>query len=125
MATSLSDMVNAAKERIENLDPDAVEGELARGAVLVDLREPSELAENGRIPGAVHVPRGLLEWKADPAGPAPQMPTNLSDRVILHCAGGGRSALAALALQEMGYTNVAHLESGFQGWKDAGKPVEV
>ncbi|MGQ0464941.1 MAG: rhodanese-like domain-containing protein [Sporichthyaceae bacterium] len=124
MATSASDIVKAAKERIENLDADAVERELADGAVLVDLREPSELAENGRIPGAVHVPRGVLEWKADPAGPAPEMPKALDARVILHCAGGGRSALAAVTLQEMGYSNVAHLESGFAGWKDAGKPVE-
>lgn len=125
MAKSASDLVGEAKGRVENLDPDAVERELASGdAVLVDLREAEELDQNGRIPGAIHVPRGMLEFRADPTSPYHQEPLDPSKRVILHCASGGRSALGASVLQEMGYSNVAHLDGGITAWKDAGKPVE-
>jgi len=124
MAKSSSDLVGEAKGRVENLDPDAVERELADGAVLVDLREAEELEATGRIPGAIHVPRGMLEFRADPASPYHQAPLDPSKRVILHCASGGRSALGAAALQEMGYEDVAHLDGGITAWKDAGKPVE-
>ena len=119
-----SDLVAAAKQRIENLDPDAVEAELASGdAVLVDLREAEELEANGRIAGSVHIPRGMLEFRADPASPYHQAPLDPSARVIVHCASGGRSALAAAALQDMGYERVAHLDGGLNAWKEAGKPV--
>jgi rhodanese-related sulfurtransferase len=124
MAQTVSDLITAAKARIQNLDADSVEKEIAEGAIVVDLREPAELADNGKIPGAIHIPRGMLEFRADPTSPYHQPPLDPNARIILHCASGGRSALGAVALQEMGYTNVAHLESGFGGWKDAGKPVE-
>lgn len=123
MSKSAADLVGEAKAKVENLDPDAVEKELAEGAVLIDLREAEEFA-NGRIPGAVHVPRGMLEFRADPTSPYHQEPLDPSTRVILHCASGGRSALAAVALQEMGYTDVAHLDGGVGAWKEAGKPTE-
>ncbi len=125
MTKSVSELVAEAKAKIENIDPDAVEAELQSGdAIVVDLREPEELTETGRIPDAIHVPRGMLEFRADPTSPYHQEPLDPSKRVILHCAGGGRSALGAAALQAMGYTNVAHLEGGFTAWKAAGKPVE-
>ena len=124
MVKSASELVTEAKARIENLSADAVEKELAAGAVIVDLRESEELAASGRIPGSVHIPRGMLEFRADPASSYHNAALVPDQRVILHCAAGGRSALAAAALLDMGYTNVAHLESGFGGWKDAGKPVE-
>lgn len=125
METSASDLVTRAKAEVENLDPDAVEAELDEGrAVLVDLREAEELEANGRIPGAVHVPRGMLEFRADPTSPYHQEPFDRSKRIILHCASGGRSALAAQTLQTMGYTDVAHLDGGINAWKEAGKPVE-
>ena len=124
MAKSASDLVGEAKRKVENLDPDAVEGELANGAVLVDLREADELDANGRIPGAVHVPRGMLEFRADPSSPYHESVLDPSKRVILHCASGGRSALGAAVLQEMGYGDVAHLDGGITAWKDAGKPTE-
>jgi rhodanese-related sulfurtransferase len=119
-----SELVTAAKARIANLSPDAVEQEIAAGAVVVDLREAEELAATGRIPGSVHIPRGMLEFRADPTSTYHNAALDPGKRIILHCAAGGRSALAAVALQEMGYDNVAHLESGFGGWRDAGKPVE-
>jgi rhodanese-related sulfurtransferase len=125
MRKHATDLVAEAKAGIENLDPDAVEAEMASGdAVLVDLREADELAAAGRIPGSVHVPRGMLEFRADPSTPYHQPPLDPSARVILHCASGGRSALAAATLKEMGYERVAHLDGGINAWKAAGKPVE-
>ena len=121
---SASEMVAAAKAKVENLDADAVEAAMKDGAVVVDLREPEELEANGRIPGSVHVPRGMLEFRADPTSPYHQEQLDPSKRVILHCASGGRSALGAAMLKEMGYTNVAHLDGGIGAWKDAGKPTE-
>jgi rhodanese-related sulfurtransferase len=91
---------------------------------LIDLREPEELVATGRIPGSVVAPRGMLEYYADPASSYHRPEFNPERRIILTCAGGGRSALAAATLQEMGYPNVAHLESGVNGWVAAGKPVE-
>lgn len=122
---SSEDLVTAAKGKVENLDPDAVEEELRTGkAVLIDLREAEELSQEGRIPGAVHVPRGMLEFQADPTSPAHHERLDPSRRTILHCDAGGRSALAASTLKEMGYENVAHLDGGFTAWKEAGKPVD-
>lgn len=125
MAKSASDLVAEAKAKVENLDADAVEAELGAGsAVLVDLREAEELDANGRIPGSVHVPRGMLEFRADPTSPYHQEPFDPSRRIILHCASGGRSALGAATLAAMGYDDVAHLDGGFTAWREAGKPVE-
>jgi rhodanese-related sulfurtransferase len=117
-------LVQEARQRIQNLSVDQVADELAQGAVvLVDIREPGEWAA-GRIPGAIHVPRGLLEFNADPTSPAHHRELDPGKRVILHCASGGRSALAADTLQNMGYTNVAHLDGGFKAWVASGRPVE-
>lgn len=122
---SAGDLVAAAKAQVQNLDVDAVEEEVRSGkAVLIDLREAEELTQSGRIPGAVHVPRGMLEFRADPTSPYHQEPFDPSRRIILHCASGGRSALGASTLQAMGYENVAHLDGGITAWKEAGKPVE-
>ena len=125
MKKKAAELVAEAKSRIENLDPDAVEQEVRSGsAVLVDIRDAPELEEHGRIPGAVHIPRGMLEFRADTTSPYHQAPLDPSTRVILHCASGGRSALAAQTLQEMGYEQVAHLDGGMNAWKAAGKPTE-
>ena len=125
MAKTAAEMVAEAKAQIENLTPDAVEKELASGdAVLVDLRDGAELDATGKIPGSVHVPRGMLEFRADPSSPYHLDPLDPTKRVILHCASGGRSALASATLKQMGYQNVAHLEGGLNAWKDAGKPLE-
>ena len=125
MTKTAAEMVQEAKGRVENLSVDDVAAEMNSGdAVIVDLREAEELAASGKIPGSVHLPRGMLEFRADPNSPYHQEPLDPSRRVILHCASGGRSALAAAALQEMGYSNVAHLDGGFTAWKDAGRPTE-
>ena len=125
MTKKASELVTEAKAKVENLDAESVERELSSGeAVLVDVRDADEVTANGRIPGSVHVPRGMLEFRADPSSPYYQEPLDPSRRIILHCASGGRSALGAATLQEMGYSNVAHLDGGIKAWKEAGKPVE-
>jgi rhodanese-related sulfurtransferase len=121
----VTDLVAEAKARIENLDVDGVDKEQADGVLLVDLREPAELIEAGRISGSVHVPRGMLEFRADPTSTYHQDGFDPERRIILHCATGGRSALAAAALQDMGYSNVAHLDGGFKAWAEAGRPIET
>jgi rhodanese-related sulfurtransferase len=125
MTTTATDLVARAKATTESLDPQAVARELADGALIVDLREQAEVDDTGTIAGSVHIPRGLLEFKADPAHPlhAPEMdPTR---RTILYCASGGRSALAALSLRELGYQDVAHLDGGIQAWTAAGNATAL
>ena len=125
MPKSASDLVTEAKAQVEGLDAETLERELDSGdVVLVDLREAEELAEKGRIPGSVHVPRGMLEFRADPTSTYHQEPLDPAKRIILHCASGGRSSLGAATLRSLGYNNVAHLDGGFTAWKEAGKPVE-
>ena len=125
MAKSAAELVAEARQRVENLSIEQAAAEMERGeALLVDLREPGERAQHGAIPGAVHAPRGMLEFYADPTSSYHRAELAPERRVILHCASGGRSALAADTLQQMGYTNVAHLDGGFNAWKGAGKPVE-
>ncbi len=124
-AKSAMDLVNDAKGQIENLTPDEVQREMAEGnATLIDLRESEELQQNGKIEGSINAPRGMLEFYADASLPYHKPEFDKNNRLILHCASGGRSALAAATLQQMGYTNVAHLDGGFTGWKKAGKPVD-
>lgn len=87
--------------------------------VLVDVRDATEREEQGMIPGSIHVPRGLLEFKADPESPAYESEMRPDRRVILYCGTGGRSALAAKTLLDMGYTDVASLVGGYDAWKAA------
>ena len=122
-AASVGDLVAAAKATIENLDPDAVAGEADRQALLVDIRERDELERQGSIEGALHAPRGMLEFYADAASPYHRPEFQPDRRVILYCASGGRSALAVKALETLGYSDVAHLEGGFNAWKAAGRPT--
>ncbi|MDP9069003.1 MAG: rhodanese-like domain-containing protein [Actinomycetota bacterium] len=118
------DLVKEAKTQVENLGPDQVASELEEGnAVLVDVREPQE-REAAAIPGAISAPRGMLEFYADPSLPYHREEFEPDKRLILHCASGGRSALAAKTLQDMGYTNVAHLDGGIKAWQESGRPTE-
>ena len=121
-AKTAAQLVAEAKASVENLDPDQVQAEMAAGALLVDVRDAAERA-GGVIPGAVHASRGMLEFHADPTSPLHKPELDPNRRVILHCASGGRSALAAMTLRQLGYSDVAHLDGGFKAWVAAGKPV--
>lgn len=123
---SIFDAVGQAKERIDNLSVDQLKAELAGtpDVLVLDIRELQERVDLGTIPGSQHVPRGMLEFWADPKSPYYRDYFTEDQRMVLFCAGGGRSALAAVALMDMGFTNVAHLETGFGGWQKAEEPVE-
>ncbi|MGA9853503.1 MAG: rhodanese-like domain-containing protein [Gammaproteobacteria bacterium] len=113
-----AELVAKAKAKIREVTP----AEVAKNRdklVIIDVREPEEYAA-GHIPGAIHIPRGVLEFKID------QFPV-LHDRdraIVLQCQGGGRSALATVALQELGFKNVSNLAGGFGAWNAAGLPTE-
>ncbi len=92
--------------------------------VFVDLRDSAELHRDGRIPGAVHVNRGILEFVIDPSTPFHNPIFANGKRLVFYCAGGGRSALAAVTAQTMGLQKVAHLGGGFKAWRASGAPVE-
>ncbi|UFK98619.1 rhodanese-like domain-containing protein [Kaistella faecalis] len=124
-AKSATEMVQQAKQQIDNLTPEQVQQELQNGsATLIDIREGNELKESGRIAGSVHAPRGMLEFYADSGLPYHKPELSKDRRLILHCASGGRSALATATLKQMGFENVAHLEGGMKAWKEAGLPSE-
>jgi rhodanese-related sulfurtransferase len=121
---SAAEMVAEAKRDIENLTVEQVDSELSSGqAVVVDLREPGERAESGTIPGAVHAPRGMLEFYADPTSPYHKAELDPYRRTVVYCASGGRSALAVKTLRELGYTDVAHLDGGIKAWVASGRTV--
>lgn len=118
--------VNNLKQKIENLNVEDLKNELAAdpALLLIDLREIQERVDLGTIPDSKHVPRGMLEFWADPSSPYFRDYFKEDSRIVVFCAGGGRSVYATLALKDMGYPNVAHLESGFTGWKTAGEAIE-
>ncbi len=122
---SINDMVTDAKSRIEELSVEELQAEIEAGDVtVVDIRDVRERWDKGAIPGAKSMPRGMLEFWFDPESPYYREGLSTEARYILHCAGGHRSALATDVLQQLGYTNVAHLEVGYNGWKEAGGATE-
>ena len=105
--------VEAAKQR--HGDP---------STVFVDLRDPREIEREGRIPGAFHCPRGMLEFWIDPESPYAKPIFQEDKKFVFHCAGGLRSALAAKTAKDMGLKPVAHMGGGFAAWREAGGPIE-
>lgn len=122
MAKTLSDLVSAARGRISEIDPARLDAEIAGSddLLLVDVREPDEY-RLGHLPGAVPIPRGIIEPSADLRFPNrhPELSQARKRRVVLYCATGGRSALACDVLQEMGFENVASLAGGYGAWQAA------
>ena len=112
------DLVAAAKSRVQEISVADAEAAILEADVLVDVREADEYAV-GHIPGAVHISRGMLEFKFS-ANPALQ---SRDLKVVLYCKTSGRAALAAVALHDMGYLNVRSIVGGFDGWTAVGKPV--
>ena len=123
-ALTAAEMVQKAREHIDNLAPAAVVEEIERGATAVDIREQDEIDREGHIPGAVIAPRGMLEFWADPTSPYHRPEFEPDRRVVLYCASGGRSALAADTLRQMGYSQIAHMDGGMNAWKEQGHAVE-
>jgi rhodanese-related sulfurtransferase len=124
MTRTAGQMVAEAKQQVENLTVEQVAAEISSNdLLLVDIREPQERRDKGSIPGAVSAPRGMLEFWADPSTPYHREEFDPDRRTVLYCASGGRSALAARTLGELGYRDVAHLDGGFTAWQQAGHPV--
>ncbi len=113
------DIVNDAKSRVKECNVHDVKRMLDQNEefTLIDVREESEFAK-GRLPGAVHVGKGVIERDIEKVVPNPETP------LVLYCGGGFRSALAGDALQKMGYTNILSMDGGWSGWNAAGYPVE-
>ena len=126
MPFSLKDLVQEALKTVPEISPDRLRDELSgpRDFLLIDVREPDEFAA-GRLPGAIPIPRGWIEVKADLEHHKrdPQL-ADRNRRLVLYCGGGNRSALAARALQLMGFTRVESLAEGWTGWTQRGHPVE-
>lgn len=121
---SAAEMVAAAGADVPTVTPaEALAAQAAGTAVLVDVREPAEWAK-GHAPGAIPIPRGLLEFAADPSLPTHRTELHDGRRIVLYCASAGRSAMAGRTLTEMGFHDVAHVAGGFNAWTQAGLPIE-
>ena len=118
MPMTALDLVTEAKSHITEIDLTTAQAAMPH-ALLLDVREPAEY-DAGRLPGAINIPRGLLEFKI---GDHPQMSHRDSD-ILIYCKTSGRAALAAQNLQRMGYINVRSIHGGFDAWSQANLPVE-
>ena len=122
---SVVDMVAEANREVRVLSPEDAHAMLGRPDVnFIDLRDIRELAKTGRIPGAHHIPRGMLEFWIDPKSPYHKPLFDEDKTFVFYCAGGWRSALSAKTAQDMGLKPVAHIDGGFEGWAAKGLPVE-
>jgi len=121
---TVQEMLAAADAAVPRISPAAAKGLVGRavGGGLA-VREPAEVAASGKVPGALAVPRGLVEFRADPTSPLHDAQFDRAKTVVAYCASGGRSALVGKVLKDMGYGDVRNL-GGFKGWLDAGGEVE-
>ena len=124
MPTSVKQMLEAANSAVPRVTPAQAKEMMAKGNTLVvDVRDAPELMQAGKVAGAVHVSRGMLEFRADPESPYHDKNFDKSKNVIVYCASGGRSALAGKLLKDFGYDKVFNL-GGFKDWVEAGGAVE-
>ncbi|MGF1476797.1 MAG: rhodanese-like domain-containing protein [Geminicoccaceae bacterium] len=123
MITSFKTLVEAANREVDVMEPDQAQALSGDPSVqFIDVRETGEW-QQATIPGALHLPRGLLEFMADPESPMHKADLDPDKKLVVFCASGGRSALAAKTLKDMGYTDVANMTGGFNAWSQAGKPA--
>ncbi|KAA2211738.1 rhodanese-like domain-containing protein [Teichococcus oryzae] len=120
MPTSVKDMLAAANAAVPRITPQEATRLIENGeALVIDVRDTAEIQSSGKVAGAVHVPRGMLEFRADPDSPYHDPAFDRARPVLLYCASGGRSALSGKTLQDLGYTDVRNL-GAFKDWVDAG-----
>ena len=118
-------LVAEANEQIQTRTAeDAIRRVNEAGVVFVDIREPEELARDGKVPGALHAPRGMLEFYIDPESPYHKAEFASGKEILFYCASGLRSALAAKTARDMGLDKVAHVGGGFKAWREKSGPVE-
>ena len=124
MPSSVKDMLAAANAAVPRISAAETQALIDKDSVLVvDVRDGTEVAASGKVPGALNVSRGLLEFKADPESPYFDKAFSKDKTVVLYCASGGRSALAGKLLQDFGYKDVRNL-GGFKDWVEGGGKVE-
>jgi rhodanese-related sulfurtransferase len=125
MATSVKQLVEAANAVVPRVTAAQAQELIATGdALVVDVREASEVRQSGKVAGAAHIPRGMVEFVADPESPYHDPRLEKGKTVIVYCASGGRAALAGQALKEMGYGEVYNL-GGFKDWADSGGAIDT
>jgi len=120
-ATDYLDEANAVVPKITA--EEGIAKHAAGGSVFIDVRDGTEVAATGTIAGALRIPRGMIEFRADPTHALHDKALSMDADVVLICAAGGQAALTGKTLKDMGYQNVSNV-GGFSGWKDAGGPVE-
>jgi rhodanese-related sulfurtransferase len=126
MKVGVKSLVETARREIkEYTAAEAVALAKDPSVLLVDIRDPRELARDGKVPGALHAPRGMLEFWVDPDSPYFKPAFGEDKTFVFFCAGGLRSALTTKTLRDMGLSPVAHIEGGFAAWKEAGGAVEA
>ncbi|WP_119459685.1 rhodanese-like domain-containing protein [Rhodospirillaceae bacterium SYSU D60014] len=126
MPKGFKEMIAEANAAVSSISADDAQRLVGSPDVLfVDVREAVELQRTGKIPGAVHATRGMLEFYADPESPYHNPALDRTKQLVVSCASGGRSVLAAKTLKEMGFENVRNLTGGMNAWKEAGGPTEA
>jgi rhodanese-related sulfurtransferase len=126
MAPTIDEVVERARRRLVRVTPGQAAAELAQGALMVDIRTESQRAVQGEIPGAIAIDRTVLEWRLDPTSPSRiEEAKDHEVRVIVVCAEGYSSSLAAASLQDIGLVNATDVIGGFAAWKSAGLSVNV
>jgi rhodanese-related sulfurtransferase len=123
MGKSVKDLVAAANAVVPKITVEEARQKISDGALVVDVRDAAEVAQSGKIAGAVHIPRGMVEFRADPDTPYYDENFAKDRPVVVYCASGGRAALSGQALKEMGYDEVYNL-GGFKDWAESGGEVE-
>ena len=124
MATSVKQLMEAANAAVSRVTPAQARDMMAKGDTrVVDVRDGTEVAQTGKVAGAVHVSRGMLEFRADPESPYHDKNFGKDKTVIVYCASGGRSALSGKLLKDMGYEKVYNL-GGFKDWAESGGPID-
>lgn len=122
-ATSVKRMLEAANAAVPRISMDEARALIAEGALLLDVRDAPEIEKSGKISGATHVSRGMLEFRADPESPYHDKKFDPAKPVILYCASGGRSALSGKTLKDLGYRTVYNL-GAFKDWAENGGDIE-
>ena len=125
MKVGYKKLIEKAEKSIETRSVDEVVGLLQDEAVtIVDIRDIRELQREGKLPGAIHAPRGMLEFWVDPDSPYHRKLFSEDKKFVFYCASAWRSALATQTVQQMGMNNVCHMGGGFTAWKEAELPIE-
>ncbi len=123
MTSSVKQMIEAANAVVPRITPDRAKALMGAGALIIDVRDAPEVEKSGKVQGAVHVSRGMLEFRADPESPYHDRKFDRAKPVIVYCASGGRSALSGKTLKDLGYSEVYNL-GAFKDWAEAGGAID-